>query len=430
MIFDACPYHFPLPLTPLQEINTNTDLQPLPRLLASPYHQWQAEVQLKPRHGVRIHQTEASGNAGQAIRQLSHRTLHAARNSAGIQRRRTLSRLLALECNQTAAVGEELQPQGGGWTGLGEGKKHIDRSSCEDVTANGVDTIMRTEAAHGKTTDIGRTAELEAIVDAARGDGSAGEGVASGQRVEKTGAEAGADGDAGKGEGLGGRQFDLGLCEGNVALERTPTSELGDGAQKVTGLGERGVVAAVTGKCVGDGALERVTGIGADGGRGGGGKAGQLAPDTRVAERVVIAVVGRPGETEVTAGKMLVMRGPRLLSRGAQTLEGETDIGVAVHRGREDGVVGRPGTGTGGSVDGEGLGSAKNVAQDGIGVSGSLSVAKVGAGAEDEAGLFLYADGDVELGAVGGGLELLLLLLAGIRDEDTKAILLEDACWM
>ena len=419
-----------LPPTPLQEINTNTNLQSLPRLLASPYHQRQAEVQLKPRHGVRIHQAEASGNAGKAICQLSHRALHAARNSAGIQRERTLSRLLALQRNQAATVGEELKPQGRGRTSLGEGKKHVDGASSEDVTTNRVDTIVGTKATHGETANIGGAAELEAVVDAARGDGGAGEGVARGQRVKKTGAEAGADGDAGKGQGLGAGEFNLGLGEGNVALERTPTSELGDGAQKVAGLGERGVVTAVASEGVSDGALERVTGVGADGRRSSSGKASQLAPDTRVAERVIVAIVGRPGEAEVTAGKMLVVGSPRLLGGGAQTLERKTNIGVAVHGGGEDGVVGGPGTGTGSSVDGKGLGTAEDVAQDSVGVSGALGVAKVGTGAEDEAGLFLYADGDIELGAVGGRLELLLLLLTGIRDEDTKAILFEDACWM
>ena len=193
----------------------------------------------------------------------------------------------------------------------------------------------------------------------------------------------------------------------HVAAERAPAGQLRARPQEVPALRQHGVVAAVAHEQVGQGALDGVAGIGAHGGARGGGEAGDLAPGGRVAELEAVAGGGAgPGQFGGADLQDFLVAGPGLLGAAGQAVDAEPDVGVAEERGGELGAVGRPGPRAGGGVEREGLGAAEDVAPEKGAVGGALGVPQVGAGLQQQAGLLPYAEGDVEIGGRGGGVEV------------------------
>ncbi|KAB8338811.1 hypothetical protein FH972_021755 [Carpinus fangiana] len=192
----------------------------------------------------------------------------------------------------------------------------------------------------------------------------------------------------------GGLRVELELGEGDVAGEGPEAGELGGRLEQVAAGGEQWVVSAVAGPGVAEGGLEAVAGVGADGGRGGFGEAGDLAPQGGVGELVAMTSGGEELEAGEGAALGLLVAGPGFVGGGGEAAEFEAQIRVAEYGGLDASGVGGASAGAVARVGIEALGAAKDVAQKEVEVYGAVVGAGPGTGAGDEARLFSHRDED------------------------------------
>lgn len=256
----------------LQEVDTDANLKALSALLALTEHQRQAEVQFESSNRMGIDQTDTDGARRQARGQVVEGIVHATRDASGAEASSLLLAValgLVLQRHEPATVGEDLEAKSRVGALVGQGEEHVHASGSKEVSADSVRAVVGTEATKVEAANVGRTAELEPIVDAA-GLGLAFGGEAERKRVEHAEAEASSDGDTGTALNAGQRDGDsatnlaLALGEGDVSGERTNTCELEDGLEQVAALRELHVVSRIARVCVLDGALDGVPGVGAD----------------------------------------------------------------------------------------------------------------------------------------------------------------------
>lgn len=258
---------------------------------------------------------------------------------------------------------------------------------------------MRTQAAKTKAAHAVGPAEVEAVVDPA---GLGGGLTGLGERVEQASAQAGGESNARVAKGQGELGLGLGLEEGGVASEGGEAGELGDGLEQVAALGEEGVVALVVCPGVGEAALERVTSVGADGGRGAVGEGSDLAPDARVAKRVLVSRGRAPEQLGGGALLQLLVAGPALEDGAREAIDLPLQVRVA-QDGRVEGErVGRAGAGAQRAMGVERLGAAKEVAQLGIDVGVGLGGARFSARLDGVVAALVGGDVDVDIGGAGG----------------------------
>lgn len=115
--------------------------------------------------------------------------------------------------------------------------------------------------------------------------------------------------------------------------------------------------------------LERVAGLGSNGGRGVLRETGDLSPDTRVAELVAMSGLRSPLELGVSTAQDLLVACPALEGRASEAVELELEIWVA-----EDGAV--EGEGVGGSC----AGSERTVGIQCLGAAEEVSELRVDVG--------------------------------------------------
>jgi hypothetical protein len=381
-----------------QELNPNPEAQPLTPLLLLAHNQRQGEVDLEPCNGMRVHESHACGGTGQLLLEVAQGLFE---GLAGVTGEAAVCGFRALEREQAATVDEGLQTQRGFLADAGHGEEQRGASRGEDVAAHCVSAVVRAQPTEAEATHAVGPAQLEAVVyPAGLGLGAA----AAGQRVQQAAAQTRGQGDACGAEGDGELRLGLGLEEGGVAAQDGEAGELGDGLHQVAARGQEGVVALVVGPGVGEAGLERVARVAADGGRGVLGERGDLAPDARVAQRVLVARLGAPQELGAAAALHLLVAGPALQHGAREAVGLPLEVRVAqdgrVEGERVGGARARPQR----AVCVERLGTAKQVAQLGVDIGVGLGGAGLSARLDGVVAALVGGDVDVDVGGRGGGI--------------------------